>query len=109
MTATATGGTDGSDTLTETQYRNDPEGTLTDGSDYFDVAVSPGSTFSSVVVQDCNDTTIGTLLTWWNTSANGGAGGWEPVVGDPGPTYVPGSPHASRRLSTPPRHPASPS
>jgi hypothetical protein len=92
VTATATGGTDGVDTVGEAQYGTDPVGSLTDGTNYFDVDASPHNTFSRVVVQDCNDATTSTLLTWWNPSADGGEGAWQPVVGDPGPTYAPGPP-----------------
>jgi hypothetical protein len=58
---------------------------------FFDVAVSQGSTFASQVVQDCN-LNGGNELLWWNPSANGGAGVWQPVIGDPGPTYSAGPP-----------------
>jgi hypothetical protein len=45
-----------------------------------------------VAIEDCSSPTASTLLTWWDPSANGGNGAWEPVVGAPGPTYVPGPP-----------------
>ena len=90
--ATATGGTNGVDTISEAQYGTDPVGSLTDGTNYFDVVTSPANTISSVVVQDCNNVSTSTLLTWWNPSDNGGQGAWDPIVGDPGPTFVPGSP-----------------
>jgi hypothetical protein len=92
VSATATGGTDGVDTVGVTHYGADPVGPLTDGNNYFDVNVSSGSTFSTVTVQDCNNVTSLTTLTWWDPTANGGQGGWVPVVGNPGPTYLPGSP-----------------
>jgi hypothetical protein len=92
VTVTGTGGTDGVDSLSEAEYTGNPVGNLTDGNNYFDVAASPGNTFSSVVIQDCNDVTASTSLDWWDPSANADAGGWEPVVGDPGPTYEPGTP-----------------
>ena len=87
--ATAQGGTSGVDTLSETQYGTDPVGNLNDGSNYFDVAASAGNEFSSVVIQDCNNVTVSSVLSWWDPTANSGAGGWSPVVGDPGPTYDP--------------------
>ena len=89
--ATATGGTDGVDSVTESQYGADPVGSLTDGSNYFDVAVSAGSTFSSVVVRDCNNVTALTYLDWWNPNA-GVAGAWRQIAGNPDPTYSPGPP-----------------
>ena len=93
VTATATGGTDGVDSIAETQYTSDPVGSLSGGNDdYFDIAVSTGSTFSNVVVQDCSSVTTQTVLTWWDPSANEGDGGWALVSGDPGPTYESGSP-----------------
>ena len=91
VTASATGGTqDGTDTLTETQYESDPVAPLANGSDYFDVAVSPGATFSAVNVEDCNsDVTPSTYLEWWNPSANSGAGAWEPVESPASDTTFP--------------------
>ena len=91
VTATASGGTDGIDSVTESQYGADPVGALTDGFNYFDVAISSGSTFSSVVVRDCNDVTALTNLDWWNPNAGVG-GRWQQVAGDPDPTYSPGPP-----------------
>lgn len=90
VTVTGTGGTDGVDSVSEAEYVGDPVGNLTDGNNYFDVAASTGNTFSSVVIQDCNDVTTSTSLDWWDPSANAGSGGWGSVVGDPGPTYEPG-------------------
>jgi hypothetical protein len=87
--ATAQGGTTGVDTLSESEYGTNPVGNLNDGTNYFDVAASAGSTFSSVVIQDCNGVAASTVLSWWDPTANSGAGGWSPVVGDPGPTYDP--------------------
>ena len=89
VTATATGGTDGVDTITEAQYETDPVGTLTNGTNYFDVATSPGSTFSSVVVEDCNNVTASTILEWWDPSADGGNGGWSPVESPASDTTFP--------------------
>ena len=87
--ATADGGTPGVDTLSETQYGTNPVGNLNDGSNYFDVAASSGNLFSDVIIQDCNGVTDASVLSWWDPTANSGAGGWSPVVGDPGPSYDP--------------------
>ena len=92
VTATATGGANGVDTLTESQYGSDPVGNLNDGSNYFDVAGSIGNTFTSAVVQDCGSVTPSTAFEWWDPTANGGSGGWSPIVGHPGPTYSMGPP-----------------
>ena len=81
MTATATGGTSGVDAVTETQYSIPPVQALTDGSNYFDVAVS-SSSFSQVVVADCNAVTASSVLYWWDPSAFGGFGGWDEVNSD---------------------------
>ena len=89
---TATGGTDGADSVSEAQYGPDPVGTLQNGNNFFDVALSDNNTFSGVVVQDCNGVTPSSSLNWWDPSANSGSGGWEPVVGNPGPSYEAGSP-----------------
>lgn len=96
ITVTATGGNNGTDVLTETQYGGDEPtafighvfgpggGGLSD--DYFDVRVSSGNTFSSVVVEDCNALSIAFgSPEWWDPSVNGGAGDYEPMIGDPGP------------------------
>ena len=92
VTATATGGTDGVDTVTETQYTSDPvsASTGTSGS-FFDEVLSPGNTFTGDTINDCN-LNGGTTLVWWNPSADSGDGAWEPVIGDPGPTYTEGPP-----------------
>jgi hypothetical protein len=89
---TATG-ENGTGTVEAGTYASDPAGPPTFNSTgrYFDVQVSSGNTFSDVVVQDC-DLNGGTSLQWWNPAANSGAGGWQPVVGDPGPTYSAGPP-----------------
>lgn len=93
ITVQALGGTDGIDTVTEAQYGPDPVGALTDGTNFFDFALSAGNTFTSAVIQDCNGVTASTSLSWWDPSANGAAGGgWEPIEGDPGPTYEAGPP-----------------
>jgi hypothetical protein len=37
---------------------------------------------------DCNISMTGsTVPEWWDPSANESAGAWEPVIGDPGPTF----------------------
>jgi hypothetical protein len=93
LTATAGGGTDGSDTLTTTQYVSDPVGapTFNTAGKYFDVAVSPGSSFTTTTITNCNIGT-GSDLQWWDPNLNAGGGGWTPVLGDPGPTYDAGPP-----------------
>jgi hypothetical protein len=92
IAASAQGGTVGVDTISEAEYGTSPVGNLTDGANYFDVAASTGNTFSSVVVQDCNNVTESSVLDWWDPTANAGAGGWSSVVGDPGPSFDPGPP-----------------
>lgn len=91
ISAQASGGTNSTDVVNEYQYGSNPVGPLTDGGNFFDVSLSSGNTFSQLVLQDCS---IGpsVLLDWWDPTANGGLGGWDPVVGDPGPTYSPGPP-----------------
>ncbi|HWD51694.1 MAG TPA: hypothetical protein VG412_04785 [Acidimicrobiales bacterium] len=58
---------------------------------FFDVSLSPGNTFTSVVINDCNPQS-GTTFVWFNPSANSGAGEWETLVGDPGPSLSQGPP-----------------
>jgi hypothetical protein len=92
VTATATGGTNGVDTVTETQYAADPVGGIIGSSgSFFDQVLSPGNTFTSDTIEDCN-LDGGTNLIWWNPTADLGGGGWEAVIGDPGPTYTAGPP-----------------
>jgi hypothetical protein len=57
---------------------------------YFDVDLSPGNTFTSVTIDDCKGAGANNLE-WYNPAANSGAGAFQPVVGDPGPTYTPAS------------------
>jgi hypothetical protein len=92
VSLTASGGTDNVDSVSEAQYGPDPVGALTDGTSFFDMALSSGNTFNNVVLEDCNDVTSSSTLDWWNPSANSGGGGWVEIVGDPGPTYIAGSP-----------------
>ena len=75
------------------QYDADPAGPPTYASTgvFFDVASSTGNSFSSEVIQDC-DLNGGNQFLWWNPSAYGGSGAWEPVIGDPGPIYTAGRP-----------------
>jgi alpha-tubulin suppressor-like RCC1 family protein len=93
VTATAVGGTDGTDTLTATRYAADPVGapSFNAAGKYFDVVVSSGSSFSSATIVNC-DVGSGSILEWWNPSLNAGIGGWTPVTGNPGPTYDAGPP-----------------
>ena len=75
----SSGGAGGSGTLTVAQYSADPIGTnsspntsafsTAEGSGYFDVYVSPGSSFTSLTLDYCN--TGGTTLYWWNGSVWG--------------------------------------
>ena len=81
ITASASNGRDGVDTLTESYYATDPVAPVSGGGPYFAVAVSSGAQFSSLLISDCNDVNGSTLLLWWNP----GAGAWQPVAGDPGP------------------------
>lgn len=86
VTATATGPSNGTGTVTETAYSADPVATLPAGGSYFDVTVSSASptVFTSVLVKDCASGVTGsTTLFWWNPTANSNAGGWETVMGDP--------------------------
>ena len=75
------------------QYTSDPVGapSFDSSGQYFDTALSLGNSFSSVMIQDCNLGGGNTLL-WFNLQANFGLGAWEPVIGDPGPTYSTGPP-----------------
>lgn len=74
-----------SDTVSEIAYSTDPVAALTDGMNYFDVAVSQLSPqFGDVVVTECNSgVTTSTTLDWWDTTTNL----WVAVSGAPGPTY----------------------
>ncbi len=70
----SSGGAGGSGTLTIAQYSDDPIGTnsspntsafsTAEGSGYFDVYVSPGSSFTTLTLDYCN--TGGTTLYWWD-------------------------------------------
>jgi hypothetical protein len=75
------------------QYQSDPvsQPTFTASGVYFDVAASTGNSFASEILQSCN-LRGGTSFEWWNSSANGNAGGWQPVIGDPGPSFTLGDP-----------------
>jgi photosystem II stability/assembly factor-like uncharacterized protein len=91
VTVTGGGGTDGIDATIEAQYPTDPvSGTLSGATSFFDVALSAGNTFKTAVVSDCSGVTSSTSLAWWNPAVNFGAGGWAPVIGDTGPTFVSG-------------------
>ncbi len=81
-TATASGGTG---TVTVAQYPGIPAAapTFDPAGSYLDVSVTHASTFTSVLIKDCNLHT-GISLYWWDPI--GGvdkAGRWEPVLGDP--------------------------
>ncbi|MCL4414504.1 MAG: IPT/TIG domain-containing protein, partial [Actinobacteria bacterium] len=62
------------------QFSSDPVGTPTFSAngEYFDIRVSAGNTFTSLTIKNCN-LNSGDAVTWWNPSANSGAGGWEDV------------------------------
>ncbi|MHB1890691.1 MAG: IPT/TIG domain-containing protein, partial [Acidimicrobiales bacterium] len=66
--------------ITVSQFSSDPVGTPTFSvnGEYFDIRVSSGNTFTSLTIKNCN-LNSGDAVTWWNPSANGGAGAWEPV------------------------------
>ena len=65
---------DGAGAFTVAQYGSDPAGrpTFSSTGGYFDVRVASGSSFSSLLVSDCN-LNGGKSLRWWDRSA------WEPV------------------------------
>ncbi|HVA54168.1 MAG TPA: fibronectin type III domain-containing protein, partial [Acidimicrobiales bacterium] len=88
----ATGG-GGTGVVTVGEYASNPEGSpaFGVGGQYFDVYLAPDSTFTSLAFSECVPGG-GTSLSWWNPQANGGSGGWDPVLGDPGPTYSIGPP-----------------
>jgi hypothetical protein len=83
----------GEGTVTVGQYPGVPDQltSLQATSNYLDVSVSPGNSFSSLTLTDCN-LGGGNALDWWNPSADGGQGSYQPVVGDPGPSTPSGSP-----------------
>jgi hypothetical protein len=86
---TASGSGEGS--LTVSQYSSDPVGaaSFSSASEYFDVEIASGSSFSSLTITDCN-LNGGTSIEWWNPQANAGAGAWVPV--SPAPSYTVGPP-----------------
>ncbi|HWE68237.1 MAG TPA: hypothetical protein VG298_16470, partial [Acidimicrobiales bacterium] len=83
----------GTGTVTVGEYAGDPVGPAQNFAPtcFFDVALSTDSTFTSVTITNCA-TGGGNSLQWWNPAADGGAGAWQPVTGDPGPTLTPGTP-----------------
>jgi Invasin, domain 3 len=85
VTVTATSEANGVDVIADSPYSSDPVGDLSDGTNYFDVAIAAVSAVTSVTIKDCNDASASATLQWWNDA-------WEPIVGDPGPTYIPGNP-----------------
>jgi hypothetical protein len=88
---TVTGAGDGA--LTLAQYPSNPAAaaSFTSSGQYFDVAVSSTNEFSSLVIRHCA-LNGGDAFEWFNPSANSGAGAWQPVVGDPGPSDAAGPP-----------------
>jgi large repetitive protein len=95
VTVTGTGGTSGTDTETEVAYGSDPVPLGTDGTNYFDVAVSQPSGFTSLVVQDCNSAvTSTTVLQYWTGSS------WQPAEDPAGAATFPyGQVHTSGCVS----------
>jgi hypothetical protein len=86
LNVTASGSTTPGDTVTEGQYGNNPVNGLTDGTNYFDVAVSGNNSFARAVITDCEPgVTATTGLDWYDQST----GAWEAVAGDPGPIFDP--------------------
>jgi large repetitive protein len=94
VTVTGTGGS-GADTETEVAYGSDPVPLGTDGTNYFDVAVSQPSGFTNLVVQDCNSAvTSTTVLQYWNGSS------WQPAEDPAGTATFPyGQIHTSGCVS----------
>jgi len=97
-TGTATATTDsttasamGVGALTLGEYGSDPVGapTFSSAGEYFDVALSPGNSFTTATINDCNLNGGGTIV-WWNPAASGGSGAWQPVY--PAPSYTAGPP-----------------
>ena len=84
-TVTVTAAT-GPGALTVSQYASNPEGlpSFSSTGEYFDVGVTPGSSFSSLTIKDCN-LGGGTKLYWWNTNT----ASWEGVSPVSGPTGTP--------------------
>ena len=80
---TATGST-GTGTLTVSRYPSNPAAAATfpSAGTFLDVSTSSGSTFTTVVIKDCN-LHGGSSLQWWNPLLRAGAGAWAPVVGHP--------------------------
>ena len=74
--ATAFGGS-GLDTISGAEYGTNPAGNLQSGTNgsahYYDVQLSPGNSFTSVVLHGCNAVTPQTVVKWWNGSS------WQPV------------------------------
>jgi uncharacterized protein YjbI with pentapeptide repeats len=65
VTAQATGGSP-SDSITSTTYSSNPNSGLTDGTNFFDVAVNAGTGFTAVDIKYCDSSvTSSTILYWW--------------------------------------------
>ncbi|HVX21230.1 MAG TPA: fibronectin type III domain-containing protein [Acidimicrobiales bacterium] len=65
VTASGSGPAGGAGTLTVSAYPSDPTGGFAIGSAYFDVSVTPGSTFTQVQFQVCG-VPSGQVVQWWN-------------------------------------------
>jgi hypothetical protein len=89
LSATGTGGTGN---VTVGEYSGDPENNplaFASGNNYFDTYLPPQDTFTSLTLSECGvpaDSSMG----WFDPYADSDSGSWEPVVGDPGPTYANG-------------------
>jgi hypothetical protein len=92
---TVSGAASGIGTLTIGQFGFNPVGVpLFDAADslglraaYFDASISPGNTFTSVQIVDCN-LNGGDRVRWWNPSL-GTHGGWQDVSNQSAPTGDP--------------------
>ncbi|HUZ43801.1 MAG TPA: protease pro-enzyme activation domain-containing protein [Acidimicrobiales bacterium] len=78
----------GQGSFTISQYASDPAGPpgYPPSGEYFNLSVAPGSSFSSIQVQDCN--LNGADVIEWSPDGST----WQSVTGDPAPDYTPGPP-----------------
>jgi hypothetical protein len=74
VTGKGTGG------ITVGRYASNPVGTpaFIAGGTFFDVRVSTPNSFTSATIDDC-DLGGSTSIQWWNPTAAGGAGAWQPA------------------------------
>jgi hypothetical protein len=93
VTADASGG---EGTVTVAQYSGDPVGALSTGTgQYFDVSLSSGNTFTSLVITDCN-LNGATTLEWWTGSS------WQTISSLSGPSGTPTVSHGDAELHVDP-------